>query len=282
LAVDWRCTPVCNCPWERLVLPLEGIQVVTRQLLEQEPALLAGVKLLEHLHPSVDEKHPASELARKAFIQLHVPYCGPACWLDIEAQEYQRLPRLDLVPEEELPTSLQMPCVTVLAFAEFYPPREEERNRFERERSEVLNALRPAPGVAQLVRRLPAGTVGVHARRSDHASARAHSPDELFVQAMEEASPRPGGARRRFFLATDCPESEELLRRRFGGRVQVLGKRTLDRSTPEGIEDAFADLLHLAQCDRIIGSYESTFSKLAALFRRRPLTVLYSRPGVPP
>lgn len=275
LVVDWRCTPVCNCPWDRLVLPSEDVILVTEQLLKQEPALLGGMKLLETVHPSIDQEHFASAMARKTFMPLRLPYCGQACWLDTEASEWRRLDRLDCVEEDELPAAAQLPCMVVLAFDEFYPPREESRRSMEAERSALLGSLRPVPAVARLVRKLPTGTVGVHVRRSDHESAKKHSPDSLFVDAMDGLGAETGGRPCHFFLATDDPAVEELLKRRFGSRLRSLPKRTLDRKAPEGIGGAFADLLSLAQCERIIGSYESTFSRIAALYRRVPLTVLY-------
>jgi len=138
--------------------------------------------------------------------------------------------------------------------------------------------------VAERVRRLPAGTVSVHVRRTDHDKAILRSPDALFVRAMDErCAPgrevAPGVPFSHFFLATDDPQFEETLRRRYGGSLLTHAKRTLDRQAPEGIEDAFVDLLMLAQGAEVIGSCGSSFSSVAALFHQVPLHVLDAGEG---
>ncbi len=66
-----------------------------------------------------------------------------------------------------------------------------------------------------------------------------------------------------FFLCTDDPEVAELLQARFPGRVLVLEKE-LSRDTQAGMEAALIDMLLLARCRRVLGSYWSSFSQIAS------------------
>ena len=69
----------------------------------------------------------------------------------------------------------------------------------------------------------------------------------------------------RFYLATDCPQTDRALRDRFGARLLVQGECVRARDTLEGMHAALADLLSLARCQRLLGSFYSSFSVMAAL-----------------
>merc|ERR1712232_392715 len=142
-----------------------------------------------------------------------------------------------------------------------------------------LNELKPVPAVARRVWRLPRGTVSVHVRRTDHAKAIAHSPDELFVREMDAwcrggRATSSGAPFTQFFLATDDPAVEEALRDRYAPYLVTYKKRTRSRNLPEGIEDAFVDLLLLARGSEIIGSFKSSYSSMAALYHLVPLRIV--------
>merc|ERR1719329_1098332 len=53
LVVDWRCTPVCNCPLERLLGTSSSFRVLSQQLLNDAVALSYGLALLESFSRSV-------------------------------------------------------------------------------------------------------------------------------------------------------------------------------------------------------------------------------------
>ena len=53
--------------------------------------------------------------------------------------------------------ALQLPCVTVLAYSEFYPRSAPDRAGAAAERSALLNSLRPARNVQLRTRELPPG-----------------------------------------------------------------------------------------------------------------------------
>ena len=79
--------------------------------------------------------------------------------------------------------------------------------------SRMLNSLKPRAAVTARVRSLPAFTVGVHVRGTDHVNSW-HSPLPLFFKAMEARLDRD--ARSRFFVATDEPGIEKAIRDRYG------------------------------------------------------------------
>jgi hypothetical protein len=107
--------------------------------------------------------------------------------------------------------------------------------------------------------------VGMHMRRTDNRAAAAISPDRLFFRAARSA--RREGAT--VFLATDNPRAEAKLRRRIGDGMIAYPKAT--RIGPrwprpfdlvETVTD-YVDLLLLAACDHVVGSWGSSYSSLA-------------------
>jgi hypothetical protein len=130
--------------------------------------------------------------------------------------------------------------------------------------------FRPASPIQAIIDRQgadPDQTVGVHIRRTDAASITAASPTRRFIARMEyELRENP---QTRFFLATDDPTEEELMKRTFPGRIQTYSKRTRSRNQREGIEDAVVDLFCLARCRKILGSYKSSFSETAIALSQR-------------
>lgn len=144
--------------------------------------------------------------------------------------------------------------VYVRAWQHFYPatPR--------------LSHLCPAPALQALVDAKVATfgeyMVGVHIRRTDHTVSRAVSTTERFMALMTDEVVRQ--PRVSFFLATDDPDEEATLMQVFPNRIITYRKRTIDRNTTEGIQDALVDLYCLARTRRILGTVGSTFSRAAA------------------
>jgi len=107
--------------------------------------------------------------------------------------------------------------------------------------------------------------VGVHIRRTDNAVSMGKSTTEQFLSLMEQelqAFPET-----HFFLATDDKKEEALLRSTFPGKIISNENRTLDRNSVEGMHDALLDLYCLAATDKLIGSYWSSFTDIAADMR---------------
>lgn len=104
--------------------------------------------------------------------------------------------------------------------------------------------------------------VGVHIRRTDNAVSMGKSTTEQFIAEMEkELAEYPES---RFYLATDDMAEETLLRSRFPGKIMSNQNRTLDRNSVTGMHDALLDLYCLASTDKLIGSYWSSFTDIAA------------------
>ena len=108
-------------------------------------------------------------------------------------------------------------------------------------------------------------TIGLHIRRTDNINAVKYSPTSLFFAKVEEELKE--NADTKFYLATDDPQEEKAFLDRFGNRIMIYKKHSLDRNTPIAIKDALVDLYNLSHCRKIYGSYWSSFSDTAALWR---------------
>ena len=148
---------------------------------------------------------------------------------------------------------------------------------FRKEMAEYHMMLEPVQEVRFEVERFSASfdqhTVGVHIRRADHIDARRESPNDRFVNRLQELMNMNPATN--FFLATDCVSTERYFMERFGDRIRVYPKHyerskghglALDRGTREGMMGALVDLLLLARVRRVVGSAGSTFSRAAEYF----------------
>lgn len=158
-------------------------------------------------------------------------------------------------------------------------PRDDEAT-VEAFRSAFLRELVPVAAVRARVARSPPGGVGVHIRRTDNAAAIIHSPPALFDSNLERRDPAP----RAVFLATDDPAVEKQFLARWSPKidVRVSAKRTAmdgftNRGDAVGVQDALVDLLSLAACETVVGSFWSSFSRVAALLGNVPLDVVLRR-----
>lgn len=108
--------------------------------------------------------------------------------------------------------------------------------------------------------------IGVHIRKGDYKKTYDGrgkiSKEEDFVERMRcllEVNPNY-----KFLLCTEDEETEERFRLRFGSNhIIYFPKRFRGRCTPESIKEAFVDILLLARCPIIIGTFLSTFTELA-------------------
>ncbi|MBQ8527168.1 MAG: hypothetical protein IJ429_01725 [Lachnospiraceae bacterium] len=124
----------------------------------------------------------------------------------------------------------------------------------------------PTAEISERIKRLTSSygshNVGVHIRRTDNKPAIGKSSTQAFVDSMQkEIDLFPDT---RFYLATDDLSEEENLRRLFPDRIISNETRDLSRDSITGIKDALLDLMCLARTDKIIGSYFSSFTDIAA------------------
>lgn len=116
--------------------------------------------------------------------------------------------------------------------------------------------------------RVPVGPrVGVHIRRTDHKKSIRNSPSESFVRFMKKCN--PGSI---FILATDSIDERAIMEEKFPGRVFCLSA-IYDRNNTFGVQTALLDFLALASCEKIIGSFDSSFSEMAAMYGEKPLEI---------
>lgn len=102
---------------------------------------------------------------------------------------------------------------------------------------------------------------GVHLRRTDNDEAIRRSPTAAFHAEMDRIVRRDPAAR--FFVATDSPQEELLLRQRYAQRI-ITHQKVLDRNQPEAARDAVVDLYTLARTKMLLGSCHSSFTDTAA------------------
>lgn len=111
-------------------------------------------------------------------------------------------------------------------------------------------------------------SVGVHIRRTDNLPAIGKSSTDNFIRSMQselDANPNT-----KFYLATDDLSEEAKLRAIFPGKIISNQERDLSRNSVAGIQDALLDLYCLASTGKIIGSYFSSFTDIAADMRGIP------------
>lgn len=104
-------------------------------------------------------------------------------------------------------------------------------------------------------------TIGIHIRRTDNVhSIKSASIDDFKYRIESEISKDPDV---KFYLATDDSIVKEQLIQQFKNRI-ICYEASLTRGSVDGMKDAVVDLWCLSQTSRIIGSYFSSYSEIAA------------------
>ena len=103
--------------------------------------------------------------------------------------------------------------------------------------------------------------IGIHIRRGDNVFSISESPLSLFIKRIDHEISLNSSAT--FYLATDSDDVKADLVQRYGKRITVLN-RSADRLSTSGMQDAVSELFILASTKKVLGSYYSTFSVLAA------------------
>ena len=125
--------------------------------------------------------------------------------------------------------------------------------------------------IDEMTARFGHSCVGVHIRRTDNQPAIGKSSTDAFLDSMRrEISADPDTM---FYLATDDMKEEARLREVFPDRILSNQNRCLRRDNRDGIQDALLDLYCLAATRKIIGSYFSSFTDIAADMHKIPLSI---------
>lgn len=113
--------------------------------------------------------------------------------------------------------------------------------------------------------------IGIHIRRGDNRQSIEHNSLGDYIGFMErQLAECPSTT---FYIASDSPALKQELAARFPGSV-ILNIAVLERHSVEGMKDAVVDLWCLAATNRIVGSYFSSYSDIAAELGGIPLTIL--------
>lgn len=113
--------------------------------------------------------------------------------------------------------------------------------------------------------------IGVHIRRTDNTASIQQSPIELFYQKLDQDIKENDQAG--IYLATDSEEVKKAMKERYGKRIFSSDKQA-DRGSLEGIRDGVADMYTLARTQKIYGSFQSSFSDMAAQIGGVPLEIV--------
>lgn len=100
--------------------------------------------------------------------------------------------------------------------------------------------------------------VGVHIRRGDKKDMEKKAPLEDYIEVLTHL-PKSFD----FFVCSDDKGAIDRLKQEFGERVITFTK-TFDRSSRSGGKDAVRDLLGLSETIGLVGSTNSSFSRVAA------------------
>jgi len=118
-------------------------------------------------------------------------------------------------------------------------------------------------------------TIGIHIRRTDHNISISKSPTSLFIDRMKQEILLDNNVR--FYLASDSQEVKKELLDEFGDDRIITSNKLVTRNTSEGIEDAVVELYVLSRTNKIIGSFGSTYSYLAAEIGGIALEIIESK-----
>lgn len=110
--------------------------------------------------------------------------------------------------------------------------------------------------------------IGIHVRGGDlkkdlieKRDKRKYAPPEVFFVEVEKILKK--NKHQKFFLSCENAEDEDKFLSKYNKNIIKLENSTKNRNTKEGIVDAFANMVLLSKCSRIIGT-KSSFSDVAS------------------
>lgn len=140
--------------------------------------------------------------------------------------------------------------------------------------------LRPVPAlqerINEIVSRFAPHTIGIHIRRTDNTVSQQHSRLQDFHAAIQREIAQDEQVR--FFLCTDDAAVKAEFCQKYGHRI-LTQTSPVARDTLAGMQDAVVDLWCLAHTQKILGSYWSSFTDMAAELRQIPLEVVQGPGG---
>lgn len=117
--------------------------------------------------------------------------------------------------------------------------------------------------------------IGLHIRRTDNLRSTDVSPTSLFIRRIAQLLEEEPATH--FFLATDSAAERASLLSAFGADRFVVPPYLPARKTVADIRRALAEMYLLSRCDFVIGSFWSSFSKVAASLGGKRFELLHRR-----
>lgn len=130
--------------------------------------------------------------------------------------------------------------------------------------------------IGHVVQMFGKNCIGVHIRRTDHRISKRFSPNELFIEIMNEEIKKTNDTK--FYLATDDVQAKKYFLDLFGNRIITSQYEIFNRSNKNGMISAVIDLYALSKTKKIYGSFWSSFSSTAASIGRTPLEYVCTKP----
>lgn len=115
------------------------------------------------------------------------------------------------------------------------------------------------------------GYVGVHIRRTDHQIAIKESSTDAFIHKINETLTKYPDIK--FFLATDDKNEEYKLQKIYGDKMVVQPNKEWGRVRSNEMRSGIIDCLCLSQCEYIMGSCGSAYSRFAARYGAKELVI---------
>jgi len=225
-------------------------------------ALVSGLCLAEDLGVRLQIIWPANEPTCLApFDKLFESSSLPS-WASVSLGPLLKEPKMVLGPEDMAAYIDEAAWGPIKSYGRFHTSDEARWLAY-------LRALRPEASVLSRVPSSITPYVGVHIRRGDHRKSREFSPTEAFREAMKQEPETT-----QFVLATDDVVEARYMTETFGKhRVTVLTS-SFSRMTLRGMQDAVLDFFVLSRGLKILGSFQSSFSEIAAQYGDIPLQVI--------
>ena len=237
IEVLWINNYELNCDYENLFLPLEGIVVTNMNYIPKWNKI--GLKLRANSIKKTYEDFDI-QLADKEIVELYA----------IQSDLLKRIKNAK--------------TVYIDTCEHFYGDHS------------FLSLLLPTPHVLQEVyRRMEEMNTdnyyGVHIRRGDNEMSKLQSPTMEFIEKLTKLEKNHTNLY--FYLSTDDKGEARILQKMMGEKLYWFAAGQ-NRAKPRDIASALVDLLMLSKSKRILGSYWSSFSEIAAQYSGVPLEVI--------
>ncbi len=141
---------------------------------------------------------------------------------------------------------------------------------------EYFSFLEPVGSVSKEIDRIDTHhrldqCIGIHIRGTDNALSKANSPPFIFENVISDLIKKDGKSK--FYLVTDEPLLGTRLSELFKPNL-IFYPRPQNRNTIEGVQGALIDLYCLSRTKRVLGSYYSSFSRVASEIGKKQLDVI--------